>query len=286
MMSSTLSTTLFLLSMVAASERAESVVERWFLRQPSEWARALDSCQQLVVLFADERWLAAARTLTAELERYDYCVAHYVWAVANRSAVCERPLCYVDDDTGVDSEHWGTPLYFVRIDQRVPLLAALMRRLPVDSRRGLALVDADVVVQRNVLARFVRSNATLAIQQEWPCATAPLQLCANGGFYWLRRVPAALALLARVERLMHRLRLPDQDALDVALARGRFGRAPLVVDYLDRLLYANGYTMQHDARFDAAGAHIVHVNWLPSREHKLAALRRLRANRLPAKTVY
>lgn len=258
-----------------ASERADTIVVRWFRRQPLQWLNALERCDQLALLFADERWIGAAQQLAAEVERYGHCVAYYLWLAprSNSSALCApATLCYVDDNHGT-SQRWGTQLYFERIDQRVPLMGALLRHLVVDEHKGVALIDADVVLQRNVLARFARSNATLVIQQEWPCPTAPAQLCANGGLYWLRRTHRARSLIGRVEQLMARLRLPDQDAFDVALARGHFG----AVHYLDRQRYANGYTLQHNASFDARLAHAIHVNWLPTTDQKLAWLARLRA---------
>jgi len=263
---------------LAIGPSAEEKVARWFALQATEWSNV---CAQLVLIFADERWLSAARQLAAEVVAHGHCTAMYLWIDNNSSAVCtDQPLCYVDRTTACNdnSRRWGSNRYFQTIGQRVPLLSALLNRLPLDWQRGVALFDADIVLRRNALSRFARSNATLVVQQEWPCITAPAHLCCNGGLYWLRRSSTGRQMAAQTASLMQRLRLPDQDAWQLTV----HGRSD--VQFLDRHRYANGYTLLHDDSFALAQAHAIHVNWLPNTDTKLAVLRKLR--RQPASLVY
>lgn len=257
---------LLLLSLAGAS------VERWFARQPAEWARAAAVCEHIAVMFGDERWLDM--TLAGARELRPACAALWLWIDGNTSAVpgcaaADGALCYVDR-TSAGGGAWGTVRYFNKIAARVDIVRQILLRLPLDARRGVALVDSDIVFfRKNALARFEKLNRTLVVQQELPCWTAPRRLCANGGLWWLRRVPESRALLAETVRLMQRLAVPDQDALDIAIAT-----TAVDTHYLDARRFANGWTFQHT---DAAphSLHLVHLNWMSFAE-KLEWARRLR----------
>ena len=247
-----------LLALVTAQE--DALVRHWLHAQPDEWAHTLSHCAHVAVLFSDAAWLALTLRTAHEIVAGGECVALWLWLTQNASAVplCDRVPCFVDRRV-TDSAQWGTRRYFNKIAIRLPVMLALVQQLPLGG--ALALLDSDVaVLRRHLFARIARiallaHNATIAVQQEWPCSTAPLRLCVNGGVWWLRRSTGAREFLARAVALMHRLALPDQDALEVALAE----RTADFVHYLDRRRYVNGYTAQRDG---VRGAHLVHANWL------------------------
>lgn len=278
-------------------------VERWFARQPTEWARAASSCANIAVMFGDERWLDL--TLTTAQELRPSCVALWLWLGSNTSAVpgCADALCYIDQ-TADASGSWGSKLYFNKISIRTHVMQQIIHRLPLDRRRGIALVDSDVVFfRKNALARFEKLNKTLVIQQEMPCSKAPRQICANGGLWWLRRIPESRALLDEVARLQEILYVPDQDALDIAIAT-----SAIDVHYLDADRFPNGWTLlqSDDTRnftrlalltdvhwtLSQSGdtwkftrlaprtdPHLVHLNWM-SFDAKTARAKQLRKNRI------
>lgn len=223
-------------------------------------------CIGIVLIFSDAVWRQPALQLERELSTPGICVEHIDMPVRyfNRTVV------------------WGAPGYFDRIRHRIPVVRRQLQQLAPIADAWLALFDADIVALRNVGAWFAhtfRTNAQvqLLVQQEWPCNTAPINLCVNGGLWAVRRSTAALALLERAEYLLERLRIPDQDALQIAANEV----PPGAVVYLDRQRYANGYTALHapPQQWSAHGAHAIHVNWLPNVECKLAWLAHFRASR-------
>ncbi len=207
-------------------------------------------CLATIVIFSDLAWRHSALRLARQLETPSVCVLHI--DLPHNASVA-----------------WGSSDYFARIRQRIPVLRRLMAER-IDGRGWLGLFDADVVALRNVSARIDRlfrdaAHVDMVAQQEWPCASAPLRPCINGGVWAVRRSPRGLALLERAEYLIERLRIPDQDALDIATHNTS-------VLYLDRRRYANGATALVDPSWRAHGAHLVHANWLPSVACKLAWL--------------
>jgi len=221
-------------------------------------------CLAAIVIFSDLQWRQSALRLADELASPSACVLHI-----------GMPGVYSNS-----SVTWGEPGYFSRIRHRLPTLRRILANnttLSTDSAGWLAMFDADIVVLRNVTSRFSRlfrdnPAAHLLVQQEWPCQSAPLRPCVNGGLWAVRRSPQALTLLERAEALIDQLRISDQSALDIVAAS-----TPTI--YLDRLRYANGYTMLYEPRWQSSGAHLVHVNWLFRLECKLQWLGYFRATR-------
>lgn len=211
-----------------------------------------------IMIFSDAVWRKPALQLERELRAPCVCVEHV--------DIPERFF----NQTVV----WGAPGYFDRIRHRIP---AVRRRLTEqlggsDAIGGwLALFDADIVALRNVSARFTRTfeqapQVLVLAQQEWPCKGA--HFCINGGMWAVRRSRASLAVLERAEWLITRLRIPDQDALQIATAELPAGALVL----LDRERYPNGFIALSHKRRSALNAHAVHVNWLSTLECKLAWL--------------
>lgn len=225
-------------------------------------AHTLDSCESVLVLFADQRWLPLAKELRDEWERVgvsgsnDGCWLLHEWStkenLRNESSAAH---------------------YFGAIGERMPVVLNLLRELPRNNGRGVLMLDADIALRRNVGAWAARAsaNATLVVQQEWPCQTWPHQRCVNGGAWWIRRTDAGVELLASTVRLMQLLNLPDQDALQIVAAR-----QPHSVHYWSRRTHPNGWCAQRS--HSLAGAHLVHANWLGSFECKRRALASLREN--------
>lgn len=243
-----------------------TLVARWFAQQPLRWFHVYERCEQLAVLFSDAAWLTLTARTAHELVAPGTCVALWLWLDGNTSAVewCEKHdiPCFVDRRCSATSR-WGSRVYFNKIAHRMPVMSAIIDRLPLSAHRGVALIDSDVALLRSsTLVRFERTNATVVVQQEWPCATAPRQLCANGGVWWVRRTEEGRRFLRKTDALMRALAIPDQDALDVVLAQQS------AVHYLDRWRYANGHVVQYDARWRRAAAHLVHANWLQGIEAK------------------
>jgi len=232
-------------------------------------------CGSTAIVFADSSWRALALETARELVRFpgNQCAVLWLWSCAPSNATFAHPrLIAWRECARAAGGEWGSRSYFAQISQRVPRLAALAAALPRSAVHGVSLIDADVAVFRNVLARFERSNRTFVGQRETPCASEPSHSCANGGVYWVRRSVRGRRLLWRVAHLMRALGIPDQDALDIALAAPDCDAL-----YLDALRYANGHTMQYDADFDVARAHLVHANWLRglrAKERALAHVRR------------
>lgn len=222
-------------------------------------------CWTTIVIFSDLSWRQSALRLAGQLEQgKGTCVLH-VELATNKSS------------------DWGTREYFARIDQRLHVMQDLLAQT-VGRPGWLALFDADIVAFRNVSARIDRlfaehPEADFVVQQETPCATLPMRPCINGGLWAARRTPRALEVLKHATWLVARLRIPDQDALTIATAD-----RPLA--YLDSQRYANGYTALRDPHWRAHGAHLVHANWLPSIECKLAWLDYFWRTRFRAATVH
>ena len=250
---------------------ASATVDRWFQLQPTEWARAGASCEHIAVMFSDATWLDLTMQTAAELR--PACVALWLWLDNNSSAVpwCDNNLCFVDRSASHTND-WGTGRYFSKISMRVPIMRALIERLPLDDKRGIALVDSDIVFfRRNALARFEQAHTTLAIQQERPCHSL---WCVNGGLWWVRRTEHGRRLLRSVEFIMNRLAVPDQDAFEVALAFRN-----VTVHHLDAQRFPNGWTFQNNNLI--RNAHLVLLNWMPfSAKVAVAAQLRRRSRNL------
>lgn len=225
-------------------------------------------CSTLLVLFTDRRWLALT-------ER----VVHEWHLVTHAPAACT----VVHHANANATAAWGTAAYFTMIRPRLSTVHSLLVSLPYSHERGIMLLDADVVVQRNVEAWIARHyarrwpNAHLFVQQEWPCQTYPHRLCVNGGVWWVRRTAIGQRLLWDAQQLMVHLRVPEQDALQIVA-----NRRPDSVYFLPRTAYANGFTALYDSQFSVHAAHLVHANWLRTVECKEWSLDILRQSRFRA----
>lgn len=225
-------------------------------------------CIGTVLIFSDSTWRPAAIQLEHELQRAPHiCVEHIdIPRYPNQTTTAAR---------------WGTADYFARIRVRLPEIHRRLLHEPLDSTRWLALFDADIVVLRNITGRVTRTFAHapqvhMLAQQEWPCDTAPYRLCVNGGLWFVRRSSQARDLLAHAVRVLERLHIPDQDALQLAANAAE----PGAVLFLDRARYANGYVaLRRPTKWSAAGAHAVHCNWLVDLRDKLKCLAHFRATR-------
>lgn len=248
------------------------------------------------MFFGDERWLGETELVVREwlaVARSEttrdapHCALVHLWDARNTSeiALCARAnvWCEMLGAGGGRPQTWGTPLYFARIAQRLPRALALLEALPLDAERGVQMLDSDVVLWRDIGTRAARAtgNATLVVQQEWPCQSAPAALCVNGGVWWVRRTLAGRALLREAARLMRALGVPDQDALQIVATRAAAGS----VHFWSRATHANGWSallQRNESGFDVRGAHLAHANWLRTHECKTRALRAWRARKRPA----
>jgi hypothetical protein len=244
------------------------------------------ACDTTLLLFSDRAWLAATETLLGEwgaLSRRNIvnesCAVLWLWwreedrlprICGINNLVC-RVFPTVKSDEG--GAQWGGGVYFAKIAQRLPAVVSELAMLGVNASRGLLMLDSDVVLRRNVGAWIRRDHrdAALVFQQEWPCQTAPQQLCVNGGVWWARQTLEAQVMLQEAISLMNRLQLPDQDALQI-ISKRHSGS----VAFLDRRPYPNGHTAFFSDISVLQSAHLVHANWLKSIECKLETLARLR----------
>jgi len=137
---------------------------------------------------------------------------------------------------------------------------------------GLFMLDSDTAIFRNVFGRVVRrygAQYDFVFQRELPCHTEHRRRCVNGGVWWMStRSERARHVLVRALRYMHELHLPDQDALQHALAADSAVR----VAFLDVKRHPNGFVYNFDGRVRAKRVHLVHVNWAPSKHAKLERL--------------
>lgn len=260
------------------------LVDHWFRIQAMLWVNLMLSCRTVVLLFTDGDWADLTTELMVDLARFgDYqrCVAIWYWKSANQTMHDEPGVqipIYVDSRSAtvgassIGSSDWGGKLYFDKIAQRIPISHAILRDLTL-ARVGLALIDSDIVLFRNVLRRMEKQNKPLIIQQETSCTYIYNNLCVNGGF-WRAQGEEGLEILKEVAKVMQQLQLPDQDAFDIVL--NRFEYRDKVV-YLSRHQYVNGYTYQHDPQWRLNASHIVHVNWVAGGvAEKRKLLRKLR----------
>ena len=271
------------------------LVTSWFLVQAVQWLVLEAHCQTAILLFTDREWLSLTHDLIRELERFGHarCVALWYWRQRNETVFAPHlfpgdsgPFMIDSRATSSSSSSgssvWGTPAYFSKIGERVPIALALLQNL--NRRVGLAMFDSDITIQRNVVTRMERVPSTLAIQTEVVCSNA-LGACVNGGFWRVHNTDAARRLLFHVHDAMLDLRVPDQEAFDVVLgdmARHSWQPLSLHVTYLDPLLYATGYVVQHDVRnatWDFTRAHMLHANWCVSLACKREYLRDARRRR-------
>ncbi len=227
------------------------------------------------MLFADRAWLPATELLVGEWRRANrpspVCIRLGLWW-----SVGEAPLPALCSEAGVECRLLAErrQSFLERIGERLPTILTELRRR--DQTLDILVLDSDVVLQRNAGAWIQRlqPGRRLVFQQEWPCQTAPHQLCVNGGVWWAQRSNATVALLEEAVGLMTRLRLPDQDALQIVAARHahKIGFLPL-----DR--YPNGYAFlqPHLSLVRGFGSlHLIHANWLRTLECKLDAMARAR----------
>jgi len=254
-------------------------------------------CGQVALFFSDARWRAATESVVREwlalgrgrqtTRDAPHCALVHWWDARNESeiALCaqRRVWCATLSVGATRSQPWGTARYFARIAERLPRAAALLDALPLHAARGVQLFDSDVVLWRDIGARAAHAtrNATLVVQQEWPCQSAPATLCVNGGVWWVRRSAAGRALLREAVRLMRALRVPDQDALQIVAARAARG----AVHFWPRATHANGAVALRSgggAAFDPRRAHLAHANWLRTFACKQSALRAWRSARRAA----
>ena len=145
--------------------------------------------------------------------------------------------------------------YFALIERRLPVLLAMLEHPPADVT-GVLMLDSDVALRRNVADRMERYGADLVFQRELPCAR---RRCVNAGVWWVRTgsEPARRVVAAAVS-LMRLLAVPDQDALEIALASAA---ADLRVAYLPIERYPNGFVHAVNDRLEARRIHLVHANW-------------------------
>lgn len=239
-----------------------TLVPEWFDLDWFRWHFVKWDCHHIAVMFSDDAWLDLTLQTVQELRAPAVCFALVLWLHPNstKPALCSEKhnTCMVLH-RNLALAKWGTPQYFTKIAERLPIVSAILQSLPLDPHRGVALIDSDVTfLRRNFFARIERSTLhSFVAQQEWPCATAPLADCVNGGVWWMRRTELGRTLLREAESLMHVLAVPDQDAL--TLVSARYVNA---TKFLDRLKYANGYTVQNDGAWRHGAAHMVHANWL------------------------
>lgn len=217
-------------------------------------------CTTLLMLFSDRAWLPATEVLVGEWRRVNrpspVCVSLGLWW-----SVREAPLPSLCSEAGVECRLLAErrQSFLERIGERLPTILSELRH---GRALDILVLDSDVVLQRNagVWIPHLRPGRPLVFQQEWPCQTAPHQLCVNGGVWWAQRSNATVALLEEAVGLMRRLRVPDQDALQIVAARHahKIGFLPL-----DR--YPNGYAFlqPHLSLVRRAGSlHLIHANWL------------------------
>lgn len=274
--------TLILITIVASTDDDRQLVAAWFTRDASKWRETERRCDQLAVMFSDAAWLSLTLATAREIEGPRECVAIWYWSRANetRRLECAPEVPCFTDHRASDTSVWGTGAYFNKIAHRMTIMVSVLDHLGDDGGKSVALIDSDVAfLRRRPLVRMSRlaPNATMVVQQEWPCTTAPLRPCANAGVWLVRRNAEGRRLLGRVTTLMRALALPDQDALEATLAESD---APSAY-FLDRAKFANGYTVQTNATWSRAAAHMVHANWLPNLEAKrdfLAKFRRAKVN--------
>ena len=284
----------------------------WVVDQRAHWERLTSECSTVVLLFTDAQWWPLTRALLGDMRRFGSqhrCAAIWFWddeqraqyhasTVASYTAMeamfnphpraadfvdyvnvpllLDRRCKYANESHEPSFEPaWGSPRYFDKIGDRVRIARRMhdLVNLVLHRHMGVAVFDSDIVLQRNVLARLEREDAFFVAQSETACSGGRAQ-CINGGFWRLAAGATHGHFLSVVELLMQHLNVPDQDAFDIALARhADHGR----VVYLDKLLYANGHTYRHDARWRRNAAHIVHVNWgsggLAEKKRLLAQLR-------------
>lgn len=252
------------------------LVQEWFAQDRVNWLFVREECQHIALLFSDDAWLSLTLQTVRELDAHGVCCALVLWLQPNSTVpeLCTKTYtpCFVDNQHTAPTS-WGSRHYFTKIAQRLPIVSDILHALPLDAQRGVALIDSDVAfLRRNFFARIVRNEScTFIAQQEWPCATAPLRACVNGGVWWMRRTELGRTMLREAQTLMRTLAIPDQDAL--TLVSGQHARE---TKFLDRLKYANGYTVQRDAQWRRAAAHMVHANWLTGINAKAEFLARIR----------
>jgi len=250
-------------------------------------------CGQLAMFFSDARWLRATESVVREwlalarsetTRRAPHCALVHLWDARNTSEIslCAESNVWCEQlraDAVGRSQAWGSPLYFARIAQRLPRALALLDALPLDAERGVQMLDSDVVLWRDIGTRAARAtdNATLVVQQEWPCQSAPAAACVNGGVWWVRRTLAGRALLREAARLMRVLNVPDQDALQIVAARA----AARSVHFWPRATHANGWLAlrPNESGFGVRRAHLAHANWLRTFGCKQSALRAWRSGK-------
>lgn len=222
----------------------------------------------VLILFSDSAWMPSTETLMREWRRWQPTgrILLHLW-LENNGALLPRACA----SAGVECRILGPQTtHFDKLGARMPAILDEVRRTDVDE--DLVVLDSDVVLRRNVAAWMPRlePNKSLVFQQERPCQTAPKRLCVNGGVWWARRSPETTMLLTQTLELMHRLRLPDQDALQIVAARNARS-----VGFLPPDRYPNGFVYFHELGGQTAW-HLFHANWLSSRPCKLLVLERVR----------
>lgn len=292
------------LSSVAIADMCavRATVGEWMHRQAERWTTLQTQCRTAVLLFTDANWLSLTYALFGDLQRFNHarCVAVVYWPTANDTRACLRqllvesaafagqPLLISDGATTHEASGvWGVHAYFEKINTRMLLAWALHAELAeqalalrLEHRLALALIDSDITVRRNVLARLERSNATLVVQRESVCSNGGAR-CPNGGFWHVKGTRRGEHLLRDVARTMHTLRVPDQEAIEIEVARRErnynASTEPVWAEYLDALKYVNGYVLHNDSRWSLARSHIVHANWCTRLDAKRRLLQALRA---------
>lgn len=239
-------------------------------------------CSTVTLLAADRAWLDMACVVARQSLRQPHqCVLLH--ALDGSAATCDEwrrlmwragvqpPPCVPVDAARTSGGDWGTPAYFARIAPRLSALLVLLESRELGAGvRGVLVLDADVALVRNVAARAERAGADFVFQRELPCAETD---CVNGGVFWAdARAPAVRRVLRRAVRYMHELALPDQDALQAALAADESAR----VRYFDAHTHPNGWVAAYDNRVARErNLHLLHANWLRTRADKRARLAQL-----------
>jgi hypothetical protein len=132
---------------------------------------------------------------------------------------------------------------------------------------GYLILDSDVALYRNIAARMTRLNADMVFQREIPCHES--EYCVNGGVWWVSaHSEAARNVVHLALRYMRELNIPDQDALQHAIAR----TPDVDVMYLDPFRYPNGFMYNYESDLRRSRVHMIHFNWAPSPTAKLARL--------------
>lgn len=254
-------------------------VSRWFIEQASQWEHVVQRCPTIAVLFSDDEWWPFTRELINDINRFPYksrnCFAVWYWSKDTSKMPDIATPFYIDTrDDLWRAREWGSKEYFDKIAHRLPIMLAIMEKLgtPHYSERGLLLLDSDIALQRNLLARLPPKNDSILFvaQQEVPCSG---KTCVNGGIWWLRLCAKSRQLLIDTLSTELVLGVTDQDALSTIVAKPYYRTQVML---LNTLKYANGFTYHKNDAWSARHSRLVHANWSGNLTQKMETLQEIR----------